>query len=123
MKKKTDKKAPYKGLTFKEFFAKRHPDLTIIKANDGTKVIAGEFCGYAWGPMTDTGCMHVCPEYSSCDAAMETNDLVKIMDGEGGTWCDVCGDTIPESSDATRVRTKGKSYKCCGEDCAETVRA
>lgn len=122
MKKKTDKKAPYKGLTFKEFFAKRHPDLAIVKV-DGDNVIVGQFCGYAQGPMTDTGCMHVCPEYSSCDAAMEIGDLVKIMDREGGTWCDVCGDTIPESSDATRVRTKSKSYKCCGEDCAETVRA
>lgn len=121
--KKIDKRAPYHGLTFKQFFAKRHSDLTIIKANDGTKVIAGEFCGFADGPMTDTGCVNVCPEYSSCDAAMEIGDLVKIMDGEGGTWCSVCGDTIPESSeeDIIRVNNHGRRYKCCIGTCAEKV--
>lgn len=122
MKKNNSKKAPYKGLTFKEFFAKRHSDLAIVKV-DGDNIIVGQFCGYAQGPMTDTGCMNVCPEYSSCDAAMETNDLVKIMDGEGGTWCDNCGDTIPESSDAIRVTHQGRRYKVCSEGCADVIRS
>lgn len=123
MKKKIDKRAPFKGLTFKEFMKKAHPDMSIMMCGD-TMTLVGEFCGHAGGLMTDTGCINVCERYSSCDEACYTQDLVKIMEGEGGTWCDVCGETIPESSmdDIVRVSARGKRYKCCDEECAKKVR-
>lgn len=122
--KKIDKKAPYKGLTMKQYMRKAHSDLHLVQDGDMT-VIVGEFCGAAGGMMTDTGCINVCPQYSSCDAAMEIGDIAKLVEGgQGVTWCDVCGEIIPESShdDIVRVSARGKRYKCCDEDCAEKVR-
>lgn len=121
--KKTDKKAPYNGLTLKQYMKKKHPDIVLLKKGDMT-VLIGVFCGYADGPMTDTGCTNVCPEYSSCSAAMEIGDLAKLVEGGYGMyWCDVCGDVIPESSqdDTIRVNARGKRYKCCSGTCAEKV--
>jgi len=118
-----DKKALYKGLTVKQYMRKKHPDITLIPHEDMT-VLVGEFCGQAGGLMTDTGCINVCPDYSSCSAAMEIGDLSKLVEGGYGvTWCDICGDVIPESSadDIIRVNARGKRYKCCSGTCAEKV--
>jgi len=121
--KKKDPKAPYKGLTHEQFMAKRHPDMKIVEI-DGDKIIVGVFCGYAQGPMTDTGCVNVCERYSSCTAAMENNDLCQIISRDGErTWCDVCGDTIADKDDIVYVRVPGKRYKVCGEDCEKKVRS
>ena len=123
--KKTDKKAPFKGLSIKQYMKKAHPDITLMKHGDMT-VLVGEFCGYAEGPMTDTGCINVCDRYSSCDEACYIGDLAKLVEGgQGVTWCDVCGDIIPESSadDIIRVNARGRRYKCCSGACAEKVMA
>jgi hypothetical protein len=118
-----DPKAPYKGLTPEQFMAKRYPDMKIVEI-DGDKIIVGQFCGYADGPMTDVGCMNVCERYSSCTAAMETNDLMQIIDQDGErTWCDVCGDTITSMDDVIRVGVPGRRYKVCSEGCADVVRS
>jgi len=121
--KSKDPKAPYKGLTVKQFMAKKYPDITLIKYGDMT-VLVGQYCGFAEGPMTDTGCIHVCPEYSSCTAAMEIGDLACIVEGGSEkTWCDVCGDTIVDRhADAINVNARGSRYKTCCEGCAQKVR-
>ena len=103
---------------------KKHPDIVILKDETGTEVLAGTFCNYAGGPMTDTACAGFCDRYSSCDEAMHNDDLMKLIEGGYGmTWCDVCGDVIPGRSqdDFIRVRVPGKRYKCCSGTCAEKV--
>lgn len=120
-----DKRAPYKGLTVKEYMKKAHPDISMMMCGD-TMTLVGEFCGHAGGLMTDTGCINVCERFSSCDEACFIQDLVKLVEGGyGDTWCDVCGELIREtdSEDMVRVSARGKRYKCCGENCAGKVRA
>jgi hypothetical protein len=119
-----DNKAPFKGLSVGQYMKKAHKDITLLKHEDMI-VLVGEFCGYAQGPMTDTGCINVCERYSNCDEACRIGDIAKLVEGgQGVTWCDVCGEIIPESSseDIVRVSALGKRYKTCSEACAETVR-
>lgn len=123
--KKIDKKAPFKGLTVKQYMKKAHPDITLVKHEDMT-VLVGYFCDFADGPVTDTSCSRLCANYSSCDEAMHIGDLAKLVEGGlGVTWCDVCGDVIPNSSvgDIIRVNARGKRYKCCSGTCAGKVMA
>jgi hypothetical protein len=112
-------KAPYKGLSVAQFMKKRHPDITVLDKEG--PVLCGTFCGYAEGPVTDTACIHLCPEYSSCDEAMHIQDLVMIVEGGyAKTWCDVCGDIV-DRDEAVITRVSGKQYKTCGLDCADKL--
>lgn len=100
--------APYKGLTVKQYMKKKHPDITILEDD----VLLGEFCGFAEGPMTDTGCIHVCPHYSSCDEAAYVGDLACLLGGQK-TFCHVCG-ALHEREDFHWEVKDGKRYRLCG---------
>lgn len=123
MSKTKDPDAPFKGMTVKQYMKKMHPDIVVVEDSDGDIVLVGIFCGFAQGPMTDTGCINVCPEYSGCDEAMYVQDLVKLVEGgQGVTWCDCCGDLIPESFKQYKVKSKeGKRFKTCSEACVKDL--
>lgn len=121
---KIDKKAPYKGLTVKQYMRKRHPDIHVTESVQFGFSLSGCFCGFARGEVNDRICEHQCENHSSCDEVMHNDDIIKLLEGgQGVTWCDVCGDIIPESSedDIVRVNARGKRYKTCSGTCAEKV--
>jgi len=119
---KQNTKAPFKGLTPTQYVEKRHPDIKVIETKDNGLVLFGQFCGYAEGPVTDIACQSLCEHYSSCGAAFHNGNLSVLLEGQGNTWCDVCGALILDSDGTPMIITlPDGDYTLCSCTCAEKV--
>jgi hypothetical protein len=96
--------------------------MKVIETEDNGLVLFGVFCGYADGPVTDIACQTLCERYDRCDEACHNGDLSVLLEGQGNTWCDVCGKLILDSDGTPMTVTNdGVDYTLCSCTCAEKV--
>jgi hypothetical protein len=96
--------------------------MKVIDTKDNGLVLFGVFCGYAEGPVTDIACQTLCDRYDGCDEACHNGDLSVLLEGQGNTWCDVCGELILDSDGTPMTVTNGDvDYTLCSCTCAQKV--
>lgn len=84
--------------TPEEYIREQHNGVVFHLDEDdggGTDII-GVFCGYHAFPMSTRACEKLCDEYDSCDEVCRLNDMVKMLDNEGGGWCCLCGEFMED---------------------------
>lgn len=118
--KKADKKAPYHGLTFHQFMAKRHPEVRLIEhlsSVDTVFTLITECWDAAGGLVTDNSCKKLCSRFKSCEGAAKMQALGQQIFDQGPDnleWCGVCGCVFPKGrSNDDNVRRNPELCEGC----------